>query len=71
VADRSCARWATGLWVVSVGLGPIGVLLAGALAQTVGPRLMQGGFGLLVAALGILPLTVRRRALAKVGRPYP
>jgi hypothetical protein len=39
-------------------------------AQTVGPRVMQGGFGLLVATLGILLLTVLRRALANVGGPY-
>jgi MFS family permease len=75
VAPEARGR-ATGLWVVSVGLGPIGVLLAGGLAQTVGPRPMQGGFGLLVAALGILLLTRLRRAVADVGGlsegpPYP
>lgn len=47
---------AAGLWVLMVGLQPIGVLEIGILAQVTGPRLAQALNGLIVAALGLLLL---------------
>jgi hypothetical protein len=53
VPERVRAR-ATALWVLTVGLGPIGVLLAGIVAESVGPRAAQGAFGVVVAGIGLV-----------------
>lgn len=55
---------AAGLWVLAVGLGPLGVLEVGGLAEVVGPRATEGVNGGVVALFGLLLVaTLIRRAV--------
>ncbi len=62
---------ATSLWVLTVGLGPIGVLLAGALADAFGARATQAGYGVVVGSVGIAVLAARALGRARERRPGP
>ena len=57
---------ATGLWVLTVGLGPIGVLEVGLLAQLLGARLAQAANGLIVLVFGALLLGALGRYLRSI-----
>jgi hypothetical protein len=52
--DASVRGRAAGLWVLAVGLGPLGVLEVGGLAQAVGARATEAINGGLVAMFGLL-----------------
>lgn len=55
---------AAGLWVLAVGLGPLGVLEVGGLAEVVGPRATEAVNGGVVALFGLLLVaTLIRRAV--------
>jgi hypothetical protein len=47
---------ASGLWVLTVGLGPVGVLEVGFVAQVLGARLAQAANGVIVVAFGLILL---------------
>jgi hypothetical protein len=60
---------AAGLWVLTLGLGPIGVVEVGFLAQLLGARVAQASDGLIVVAFGLLllgKLGQRVRSIATV-----
>lgn len=52
--DASVRGRAAGLWVLAVGLGPLGVLEVGILAQAVGARAAQAINGAVVVLFGLL-----------------
>jgi MFS family permease len=52
--DASVRGRAAGLWVLAVGLGPLGVLEVGILAQAVGARAAQAINGAVVVLFGVL-----------------
>ena len=61
----------TGLWLLAVGLGPVGALEIGIVAQAFGPRFAQLFNGLLVASLGLLlfgRIARTFRSIGSVGR---
>jgi MFS family permease len=61
--DPSVRGRAAGLWVLAVGLGPLGVLEVGILAQAVGARAAQAINGAVVAVFGLLlVMALLRRA---------
>jgi MFS family permease len=62
--DPSVRGRAAGLWVLAVGLGPLGVLEVGGLAQAVGARATEAINGGLVALFGLLLVValIRRAA---------
>jgi hypothetical protein len=63
--DASVRGRAAGLWVLAVGLGPIGVLEVGGLAQAVGARATEAINGGVVALFGLLLVMALIRRAAK------
>jgi hypothetical protein len=57
--DASVRGRAAGLWVLAVGLGPLGVLEVGGLAQAVGARATEAINGGIVALFGLLLVVAR------------
>jgi hypothetical protein len=66
--DPSVRGRAAGLWVLAVGLGPLGVLEVGVLAQAVGARAAQAINGAVVAVFGLLLVMA---LLRRAGKPAP
>jgi hypothetical protein len=62
---------ATGLWVLTVGVGPLGVLEVGVVAQLLGARLAQASNGLLVAIFGLLLLGKLGRRVRSIATASP
>ncbi|MGH3398187.1 MAG: MFS transporter [Streptosporangiaceae bacterium] len=62
--DPSVRGRAAGLWVLAVGLGPLGVLEVGALAQAVGARATEAVNGGVVAVFGLLLVVILIRRSA-------
>lgn len=71
--DAASRGRAAGLWVLMIGLQPIGVLEVGLVAQVAGARFAQGLNGAMVAAFGIVLLgtSVGRRLkdIVTIGQP--
>jgi hypothetical protein len=63
--DASVRGRAAGLWVLAVGLGPLGVLEVGGLAQAIGARATQAINGGLVAVFGVLLVAAIIRRVAE------
>lgn len=64
--EASVRGRAAGLWVLAVGLGPLGVLEVGILAQVVGARAAQAINGAVVVLFGLLLVMALIR---RVGEP--
>jgi hypothetical protein len=64
---------AAGLWVLMIGLQPIGVLEVGFVAQIAGPRFSQGLNGAIVLAFGVVLLATsvgrRLKDVGTIGQP--
>lgn len=71
--DAASRGRAAGLWVLMIGLQPIGVLEVGFVAQIAGARFAQGLNGAMVAAFGILLLATsvgrRLKDIGTIGHP--
>jgi hypothetical protein len=63
--DASVRGRAAGLWVLAVGLGPLGVLEVGGLAQVVGARATEAINGGVVALFGLLLVVALIRRVAE------
>jgi MFS family permease len=71
--DASVRGRAAGLWVLAVGLGPLGVLEVGGLAQAVGARATEAINGGVVVLFGLLLVValIRRAAPARSAGRWP
>jgi hypothetical protein len=71
--DAASRGRAAGLWVLMIGLQPVGVLEVAFVAQIAGARFAQGLNGAMVAAFGMILLATsigrRLKAIGTIGQP--